>query len=282
MPLAYVHQQNIIHRDLKPDNLIRRDVDGKISLIDFGAVKEVVNQATSQAGTTIGTPGYMPHEQISGRPKMSSDIYAVGVIAIQASTGIALPQLSFDHDENLIWQDLAPDISLDLKNILSQMVEYDFRERYASAGEALEALMLLETEEQAEAIRLQEQAEAIRLQEQAEAIRLQEQAEVIRLQEQAEVIRLQEQAEVIRLQEQAEVIRLQEQAEAERLKEKLQTKNFKIIGSLVGLVLLGISIKSWDYLTKPKISNSTITVGILTNPADYRGEHPTFYLAVAN
>ena len=197
-PLAYVHQQNIIHRDLKPDNLIRRNDDGKISLIDFGAVKEVVNQPTSQAGTTIGTPGYMPHEQVGGRPKMSSDIYALGVIAIQASTGMDLSQLSFDHDENLVWQDLAPDISLELKNILSQMVEYDFRKRYVSAGEALQALILLETEKQPE------------------------------------------------------------------------TKHFRMLGSLVGLVILGMGIKSWDYLTKPKISNSTITVGILTNPADYR------------
>jgi ABC-type phosphate/phosphonate transport system substrate-binding protein len=44
----------------------------------------------------------------------------------------------------------------------------------------------------------------------------------------------------------------------------------KIISALVGLVIIGIGIKSWSYLTKPKISNSTITVGILTSPADYR------------
>jgi serine/threonine protein kinase/ABC-type phosphate/phosphonate transport system substrate-binding protein len=251
-PLAYVHQQDIIHRDLKPDNLIRRNDDGKISLIDFGAVKEVVNQPTSQAGTTIGTPGYMPHEQVSGRPKMSSDIYAVGVIAIQASTGIDLPQLSFDHDENLIWQDLAPDISLELKNVLSQMVEYDFRKRYVSAGEALQALILLDTEEQAE----------------AECLR--NQVETEKLQEQAEDKKLQEQVETKRTQEQSEVKQLPERDKAERSKKQPETKHFKIIGSLVGLVILGIGIKSWDYLTKPKISNSTIVVGILTNPSDYR------------
>lgn len=44
----------------------------------------------------------------------------------------------------------------------------------------------------------------------------------------------------------------------------------KIISALVGLVIIGIGIKSWRYLTKPKISNGTITVGILTSPADYR------------
>jgi ABC-type phosphate/phosphonate transport system substrate-binding protein len=44
----------------------------------------------------------------------------------------------------------------------------------------------------------------------------------------------------------------------------------KIIGALVGLVIISLGIKSWGYLTKTKISNSTITVGILTSPADYR------------
>ena len=242
-PLAYVHQQNIIHRDLKPDNLIRRNDDGKISLIDFGAVKEVVNQPTSQAGTTIGTPGYMPHEQISGRPKMSSDIYAVGVIAIQAATGIDLSQLSFDHDENLVWQDLAPDISLELKNILSQMVEYDFRKRYDSASEALQALILLETDKQAEAESSTRQVEADKLPEKVEPRQSQTQSEVRQLSGQAEM---------------------------EESRKQPETKHLRIIGSLVGLVILGMGIKSWDYLTKPKISNSTITVGILTNPADYR------------
>lgn len=185
-PLAYVHEKNIIHRDLKPDNLIRRNDDGKISLIDFGAGKEVVNQPTSQPGTTIGTPGYMPHEQLVGRPRMSSDIYAVGVIAIQASTGINLSQLSFDLDENLIWQDLAPDISLELKNILSQMVEYDFNKRYKNATEALHIVTLLRTEEQTKDERLEQEAKAKELEKEAEAERLKKQAEAEELEKQAE------------------------------------------------------------------------------------------------
>ncbi len=39
--LEFVHQQNVIHRDIKPSNLIRRKSDGKIVMIDFGAVKEI-------------------------------------------------------------------------------------------------------------------------------------------------------------------------------------------------------------------------------------------------
>ncbi len=42
--LEFVHQQEVIHRDIKPSNLIRRKQDGKIVLIDFGAVKQVSAQ----------------------------------------------------------------------------------------------------------------------------------------------------------------------------------------------------------------------------------------------
>ncbi|WP_339367152.1 serine/threonine-protein kinase [Picosynechococcus sp. PCC 7002] len=91
-PLSFIHSQNVIHRDIKPANLIRRKQDGKIVLIDFGAVKELAGtqinaQGQTRVGTIIGTPGYMANEQGRGKPKLSSDIYATGLIIIQALTG---------------------------------------------------------------------------------------------------------------------------------------------------------------------------------------------------
>jgi serine/threonine-protein kinase len=70
--LAFVHSYGVIHRDIKPDNLIRRASDGKLVLIDFGAVKQVRTQILSdhsQMGATvaIGTPGYMASEQGLGQ-----------------------------------------------------------------------------------------------------------------------------------------------------------------------------------------------------------------------
>lgn len=78
--LAFVHQKKVIHRDIKPAN-IRRRQDGKIVLIDFGAVKQISTQLANPKGTIsltigIGTPGYMPNEQANSKPKLSSDIYA--------------------------------------------------------------------------------------------------------------------------------------------------------------------------------------------------------------
>ena len=91
--LAFVHEQNVIHRDLKPSNLIRRTRDNRIVLIDFGAVKQVSAQVVHpQTGHTktisIGTQGYTPKEQLGGNPRFSSDVYAAGIIAIQALTGL--------------------------------------------------------------------------------------------------------------------------------------------------------------------------------------------------
>lgn len=98
--LAFVHDKNVIHRDIKPENLIRRQ-DEKIVLIDFGAVKQINTQLGNLPNTgfktiMIGTLGYMPSEQSNGKPRLSSDIYAVGMIGIQALTGKHPHELSED------------------------------------------------------------------------------------------------------------------------------------------------------------------------------------------
>jgi len=148
--LAFVHQQNAIHRDLKPEN-IRRRQDGKIVLIDFGAVKQIGTQVTnatispiSSNTISVGTPGYMPSEQRNGKPKFSSDVYAVGMIGIQALTGIYPYLLPEDADAEIIWRNRA-NVSSNLADILDKMVRYDFRQRYLSAVEALAAIMALVT-----------------------------------------------------------------------------------------------------------------------------------------
>ena len=145
--LAFVHQNNVIHRDIKPSNIMRRGRDGKLILIDFGIVKEVSTLVVNAQGQTvntisIGTPGYQPSEQAQGKPRLSSDIYALGKVAIQALTGIAFAMdLPEDNDGEVIWRDRVQ-VSDTLAEILTKMVRYDFRQRYQTAAEALQALNL--------------------------------------------------------------------------------------------------------------------------------------------
>lgn len=137
--LALVHRQSVVHRDLKPANLIRRRRDRKIVLIDFGSVK---SQRQPSRTVVIGTSGYMPLEQLTGRPNYSSDVYAVGMIAIQALTGRdpAKGKLPTDLKTGEIsWQRYAR-VHPVLKEILDKMVRADFRQRYSSAADALEAV----------------------------------------------------------------------------------------------------------------------------------------------
>ncbi|MEO1403030.1 MAG: hypothetical protein AAFV72_17520, partial [Cyanobacteria bacterium J06635_1] len=144
--LTFVHQQNVIHRDIKPSNLIRRVGDGKIVLIDFGAVKQTAAQPLETADNptltiTIGTQGYMPNEQIAGQPRFSSDLYAIGMIGIQALTGIKPRNLKHDMQTGEVsWHTEVPYVSPKLADILDTMVRYHFKDRYQTAEDALQAL----------------------------------------------------------------------------------------------------------------------------------------------
>jgi hypothetical protein len=138
--LAYVHEEGVIHRDIKPSNIMRRDSDNKLILIDFGAAKEVISGRENISSTIeIGTWAYMPSEQREGYPQFASDIYAVGLMAIQALTGLAVGEIRKDNKLEFILPD-AVNVSQWLADILTKMVRYDFRHRYRDATEALNAL----------------------------------------------------------------------------------------------------------------------------------------------
>jgi serine/threonine-protein kinase len=144
--LEFVHRQGVIHRDVKPGNLIRRDADRKLVLIDFGAIKQVQTQlAVAMTGATvaIGTPGYMPTEQGRGKPRPNSDLYALGVIAIQALTGLQPTEFPEDPDTGeIVWQKLVR-VSPRLAAVVTKMTHYHFKDRYQTASEALQAVRQL-------------------------------------------------------------------------------------------------------------------------------------------
>lgn len=155
--LSFVHQRGVIHRDIKPANLMRRKADNRLFLIDFGAVKQTIAETlkisqgnpTQQPSRTIciGTEGYMPWEQYNGNPQFSSDVYAVGILAIQTLTGEYPQQFKRSSNGEIIWRDRTT-VSEEFANIIDKMVRSSHRERYSSAVLALEAIEALSAKEQ--------------------------------------------------------------------------------------------------------------------------------------
>jgi tetratricopeptide (TPR) repeat protein len=139
--LEFVHQKQVIHRDVNPYNLIRRRKDQQLVLIDFGAVKQITTQIIKEGKTVstiaIGTPGYFPSEQAHGYPRFSSDIYATGIVGLQALTDKDPEDIQLDANTGeILWQHLAM-TSAEFSYILDRMIRYDFRQRYTSASEVL-------------------------------------------------------------------------------------------------------------------------------------------------
>jgi serine/threonine protein kinase len=142
--LNHIHHNNIKnvkHLDIKPTNLMKRDQDGMIFLIDFGAVKEVSTLTLEPDGITVTTIpvfslGYTPPEQFAGRPQFASDIYALGMTAIQLLTGVSPQDLEEDSDNKVIWKNLIS-VNPNLARILTKMVRVSLQKRYSTANDVL-------------------------------------------------------------------------------------------------------------------------------------------------
>lgn len=144
--LKYIHSRKIIHRDIKPENILIRTSDREPVLIDFGAVKETMGTITLNAhsmmsSVIVGTKGFMPPEQGTGRTVFSSDLFALGLTMIYSLTGKYPIELKTNTlNGELEWQDYVPDLDSSLQRVLEKATKIDLSQRYLTADEMLQDL----------------------------------------------------------------------------------------------------------------------------------------------
>lgn len=141
--LQFIHDKGIIHRDIKPSNIMRRR-DGRLFLLDFGAVKLITNVAAGTGGSTgIYSMGFAPPEQMSGGQVFpSTDLYALAVTVITMLTGEEASQLFDAYSNEWKWRTKAT-VKDQLADILDKMLLPAASQRFQSAAEVLEALFTL-------------------------------------------------------------------------------------------------------------------------------------------
>ncbi len=155
--LKFIHEQGVIHRDIKPQNIIRRQASlssttavsgiGKnLVLIDFGSAKQLTAQAQMKIGTSIGSQGYSPIEQIrDGAAYPASDLFALGATCFHLLTGVSPFKLWTELGYSWVkdWQQyLRYPITEELTEVLHKLLQKDIEHRYQSAHQVLGDLLI--------------------------------------------------------------------------------------------------------------------------------------------
>ncbi len=148
--LKFVHDRNVIHRDITPANIIRRKLDNRLILIDFGIAKvlEEVGSDLGIPGTKIGTEGYAPIEQLrSGRAFPASDLYSLGATCLYLMTRTKPDDLYDPIQGNWLWRSKLADqgvrFSEGIGQILDRLLKDLVIERYQTADQVMHDLRLL-------------------------------------------------------------------------------------------------------------------------------------------
>ncbi|BAZ66794.1 MAG: serine/threonine protein kinase [Pelatocladus maniniholoensis HA4357-MV3] len=140
--LQFVHHKGIIHRDIKPSNIMRHR-NGKLYLLDFGAVKQVAKAPPGgvHSSTGIFSLGFAPPEQMSGGQVFpSTDLYALAVTIVMLLTGEKDVTQLFDvYSNQWKWHERVS-VSPLLANALDRMLLPAANQRFQSAQEVLDVL----------------------------------------------------------------------------------------------------------------------------------------------
>ena len=118
----HLHNPPVIHRDIKPSNILLKHTDNGyvVHLIDFGAV---ANPQVQGGGSTVaGTYGYMPPEQLMGKPTPASDIYSLAAVAVYLLSGRSPADMPI-KDFHLIFEPDLQNMPPAVVNTLRSMLE---------------------------------------------------------------------------------------------------------------------------------------------------------------
>jgi WD40 repeat protein len=142
--LQFVHEHHVVHRDIKPENIIRRSPQGDLVLIDFGVAKLLTGTAPTQPGTSIGSQGYAPMEQMKyGHASPASDLFSLGVTCFHLLTGVYPFHLYLEQGYGWVthWRKyLKSPISPQLEQVLDKLLQKDLDKRYQFTHEVLHEL----------------------------------------------------------------------------------------------------------------------------------------------
>ncbi|MGK7956238.1 MAG: protein kinase [Crocosphaera sp.] len=140
--LQFIHDNKCIHRDIKPSNIMR-DKQGRLYLLDFGAVKQVTATAGTpqKRSTGIYSIGFAPPEQMQGSAVYpATDLYALATTCLNLLTGKSPEELYDSYNNCWNWKPHVTNISDGLAQVLDQLLLPSPSARYQSASEVLQAL----------------------------------------------------------------------------------------------------------------------------------------------